>query len=76
MFQSDLQAFYQHKTGEYTVAVHVLNNWDLNFTFNVVIILLKSATDNDKMFSTLKLKLKIYIFIIYSSYEVKNRNPK
>jgi len=72
MFQSDLQAFYHHKTGEYTVATNLL----VNFTFNVVIILLKSATDKIIVFETVKLKLKICICIIYSSYEVKNRNPK
>lgn len=43
MFQSELQAFYHHKTGEYTVATNVLNN--RSKFYNVVIILLKSATD-------------------------------
>jgi hypothetical protein len=30
MFQSDLQAFYNHKTGEYTVAINVLNTFDVH----------------------------------------------
>lgn len=73
MFQSDVQDFCHHKTGEYTVAINVLNNWDLNFTFNVVTILLKSATDRIILFETLILKLKISIVVTCSSYKVKKK---